>query len=375
MHKSPPGMRFISSSKSGSVKTISVRMNRLLRELLPDVDALFADCAATLGVSAEWASKSWVLKNTTGMIPLIHAWNAGYAERAGAMPFMEAWDFERLYTHVPLHDLKDSIMHIMTLIFQSDRRKNNPAFEVRAKKHGFWMPAGRAPAQSIPRYGEDTQGECFIYDLANIAEHLQFLLNNIYVKFGGRLFLQGIGVPMGTKCASMLAHIYLARYELVFLQNLARVMHTYPPDSQLHVTAQRVSHAFTLTRSCRYIDDLGSINNPYLRHLLYNNVVFYDQIHGIYPSCLTLKLVQRGASIDYTDITIGPSGKGYMLTTVCFVKREHPPLSPLFIVSLPHASSQILIPPNTESSPANCTGSHATFYSGATLCSGWRDCL
>ena len=111
-----------------------------------DVDALFADCAATLGVSAEWANKSWVLKITTGMIPLIHAWNAGYAERAGAMPFMETWDFERLYSHIPLQDLKDSIMHVMTLIFQSDRRKNNPVLNDRDKKHGFWMPAGRAPA-------------------------------------------------------------------------------------------------------------------------------------------------------------------------------------------------------------------------------------
>ena len=151
--------------------------------------------------------------------------------------------------------------------------------------------------------------------------------------------MQSIGVPMGTNCASMLANIYLARYELVFLQTLARVMHTHPPDSQLHIAAHRVGHAFTLTR--RYIDDLGSINNPYLRHLLYNNIVFYDEIHGIYPRCLTLKLVQRGASMDYMDSTIGPSGRGNRLTTICYDKREHPPLSPLFIVSLPHASSQI----------------------------------
>ena len=62
-----------------------------------------------------------------------------------------------------------------------DRRKGKPVFKVRAKKHSFWMNAGRVPAQSMPRYGEDTQGEFFIHGLTNIADHLQFLLNNTYM--------------------------------------------------------------------------------------------------------------------------------------------------------------------------------------------------
>jgi len=69
--------------------------------------------------------------------------------------------------------------------------------------------------------------------------------------------------------------------------------------------------------------------------------VYYGVIHGIYPRSLLLKKVQDGTSIDYLDITICPSGRGNRLTTILYDKREHPPLSSQFIVSYPHASSQI----------------------------------
>ena len=91
----------------------------------------------------------------------------------------------------------------------------------------------------------------------------------------------------------------------------------------------------------RYIDDLSSINNPYLEHLLYDDTVYYGVIHGIYPRSLLLKRLQDGLSIDYLDITICPSGRSNRLTTMLYDKREHPPLSSQFIVTYPHASSQI----------------------------------
>jgi len=34
---------------------------------------------------------------------------------------------------------------------------------------------------------------------------LQFLIDNIFVMFGGRVFQQTAGIPMGTNCAPLLA--------------------------------------------------------------------------------------------------------------------------------------------------------------------------
>ncbi len=101
--------------------------------------------------------------------------------------------------------------------------------------------------------------------------------------------------------------------------------------------ARRIGQGSAMTR--RYIDDLSSINNPYLQHLVYDDMVYHSEIYGIYPRSLLLKKVQDGTSVDYLAITICPSGHGYRLTTALYDKREHPPLSSLFIVTYPHASS------------------------------------
>ena len=195
------------------------------------------------------------------------------------------------------------------------------------------------PAQQS-RFGQDTQGEYLIFDLATVGLWLHFQLHNVYVKFGGELFLQAIGAPMGANNACNLADWFLAKYELRFMRNLARIMLTRPASSQV-VVAKSVGRAFSLTR--RYIDDLGANNNPYLKHLLYRDVVFHGEIHGIYPRSLNLKQVHEGTWIDYMDMEICPGFQRHKLTTILYDKREHPPLSPLFIVSLPHASSQIAL--------------------------------
>jgi hypothetical protein len=43
---------------------------------------------------------------------------------------------------------------------------------------------------------------------------------NIFVSFGGTLFQQVVGIPMGTNCAPLLADLFLYSYESEFLQNL-----------------------------------------------------------------------------------------------------------------------------------------------------------
>ena len=38
---------------------------------------------------------------------------------------------------------------------------------------------------------------------------LDFLIDNIFVEFGGRIFQQTIDIPMGTNCAPFLANLFL----------------------------------------------------------------------------------------------------------------------------------------------------------------------
>ena len=61
-----------------------------------------------------------------------------------------------------------------------------------------------------------------MYTADNICKMIEFLIDNIFVQFGGRLFRQVIGIPMGTNCAPLLADLFLYSYENEFLDNMIR---------------------------------------------------------------------------------------------------------------------------------------------------------
>ena len=46
-------------------------------------------------------------------------------------------------------------------------------------------------------------------------EMLEYLIDNIYIVVGNRVFQQHIGIPMGTDCAPLLANLYLFYYEYI----------------------------------------------------------------------------------------------------------------------------------------------------------------
>jgi hypothetical protein len=51
---------------------------------------------------------------------------------------------------------------------------------------------------------------------------LEFLIDYIFVMFGGRVFQQTVGIPMGTNCAPLLADLVLYSYEADFIQGILK---------------------------------------------------------------------------------------------------------------------------------------------------------
>ena len=107
---------------------------------------------------------------------------------------------------------------------------------------------------------------------------LYFLINHIFVLFGGRMFQQTIDIPVGTNCAPLLTDLFLHAYEADFIQGLLKYK-----DREL---------AHTFNSSFRYIDDVLSLNNSR----------FGDYLHHIYPNELKVKDTadtQKSASYVY----------------------------------------------------------------------------
>jgi hypothetical protein len=51
---------------------------------------------------------------------------------------------------------------------------------------------------------------------------LEFLIDNIFVFFGGRVFQQTVGIHMGKNCAPLVADLILYSYEAVLIQEVSQ---------------------------------------------------------------------------------------------------------------------------------------------------------
>ena len=58
------------------------------------------------------------------------------------------------------------------------------------------------------------------FNETDIIKMLEFLIDNIFVMFGGCVFQQTVGIPMGTNCAPLLADLFLYSDEADFIQGL-----------------------------------------------------------------------------------------------------------------------------------------------------------
>ena len=55
-----------------------------------------------------------------------------------------------------------------------------------------------------------------MYTADDIRKMIEFLIDNIFMQFGGCLFRQVVGIPMGMDCAPLLADLFLYSYENEF---------------------------------------------------------------------------------------------------------------------------------------------------------------
>ena len=122
---------------------------------------------------------------------------------------------------------------------------------------------------------------------------LDFLVDNIFVVFGGKIFQQIVGIPMGTNCASLLAGIYLYSYEADFIQCL------------LSTGKKKLASQFNFTY--RYIDDVLSINNP----------DFENYLGQVFPAELEIKnTIESNTSASYLDLLLSIVRDGRLRTSL-----------------------------------------------------------
>ena len=93
-----------------------------------------------------------------------------------------------------------------------------------------------------------------LWPCQKMCDALHYLLDNIFIRFGSKLYRQIVGIPMGTNCAPLVADLFLFCYERDFILSLS-------DNNQADII-----EAFNFTS--RYLDDLLNIDNPYFEHMV-----------------------------------------------------------------------------------------------------------
>ena len=52
-----------------------------------------------------------------------------------------------------------------------------------------------------------------------LIAYVEYLIDNINVGIGNRVYRQCIGIPMGTDCAPLVANLFLFHYEYKYMRN------------------------------------------------------------------------------------------------------------------------------------------------------------
>ena len=211
----------------------------------------------------------WILKNSKENL-LDHLKSPNF----NLITNIKSFAFSTLYTTIP-HQTRKS--WLATIIRNSFLHKNGN------RRYKYLVLGGEGPC-----FAKEHSDSKNMYTEEDIIKMLEFLVDNIFVVFAGKVFQQIIGIPMGTKCAPLLADIFLYSYEAEFIQSL------------LSAGKKRLASQFNFTY--RYMDDVLFINNP----------DFENYLGQMYPPELEIKdTTKSNTSASYLDLllSIGRDGQ------------------------------------------------------------------
>ena len=253
LHKNPYKQRYIAGSAKCSTKPLSLILTRILTAVKEGLQK-YCDTAYVRSV----VYQMWSLKNSKELLENLKA------QFLHSVNSIKSFDFSTLYTTIPHDKLKSKLKEIINQCFFHKNGNRRFQYVVIGYKDTYFV---RDHSDAPQKYSD-----------VDVIKMLEYLINNIFVEFGGRIFQQTIGIPMGTNCEPLLADLFLYSYEALFVQSLLQA-------GKKHLTQQ-------LKFTYRYIDDVLSLKNT----------KFAEYLEFIYPRELEIKeTTETAASSSYLD--------------------------------------------------------------------------
>ena len=142
----------------------------------------------------------WILKHSKELLEHLKSPNFNHITN------IKSFVFSTLYTTVPHDKPKSRLANII---------RNSFIFKTGNRRYKF-LVLDHEEAYFVKEHSDFKNK----YSGHDIIKMLEFLVDNIFVVFAGKVFQQIVGIPMGTNCAPLLADIFLYSYETEFIQSL-----------------------------------------------------------------------------------------------------------------------------------------------------------
>ena len=108
---------------------------------------------------------------------------------------LSTYDFSTLYTTLPHNLIKEKLSELIEQTFN----REGSLYLASNDKNDFFT------SEQPKRYK--------LWSCQKMCDALHYLLNNIFIRFGSKLYRQIVGIPMGTNCAPLVADLFRLCYE------------------------------------------------------------------------------------------------------------------------------------------------------------------
>ena len=233
-HKRPYEARFIANSSSCTTAELSKLLTSCLATVNNHVKRY---CEKVYERSCK--NLFWSIKNSGEVLNKLKS--KGFRATS-----LSTYDFSTLCTTLPHNLIKDKLINLIEWTF----KRECLSYLACNERQAFFTSG-------------DTK-RCKLWSCQNVYEALIYILDNIYIRFGTKLYRQIVGIPMVTNCAPLLADLCLFCYERDFMASLS------------DIEQAEIIEAFNSTS--RYLDKLLNIDNPYIEGM----------VNRIYPPELQL---------------------------------------------------------------------------------------
>ena len=215
MHKNPYKHTFIAGSSKCSTKPLFIALTKLLTLIKQGLQKYCETAYSRI-------NQMWILKNSKELLHHLKSPNFNLITN------IKSFYFSTLYTTIPCQKLRN---RLATIIRNCKWKSEIQIFSFRSP---YFV---RKHSDSKSKYIEE-----------DIIRMLEFLVDNIFVVFTGKVFQQIIGIAMGTNGAPLLADIFLYWYEAELIQSLRPIGNGWHLSSTSHFdTSMTYCPLITLT--------------------------------------------------------------------------------------------------------------------------------